>query len=510
MFKRNSKAKCIVILLSSIIFILLVCREVKAEKYRCMGIPFITEEELQQIPLQAVELDNIVSLEGELTAFDQVKRKIYLPCTINDNTKFYDLEGQLKSTLPQYDLYFLWEGTFDILKEAVMYGSNFTLYAIDAEGHYATYAVNFTQLPIIELQGEVINVDDRDRDIYSGELTVWEPEGAQSKRLQVQSSNIEWHVRGFSSQSFPKKSLKLNLKEKDGNQNNLSMLGFESDDDYILNPLYFDDVDVREKLAMELWNELTAIKGSTLKMTGGEYCELIINGEYQGLRLLQNKIEKKYLKLKESDILLKGNNVNVGTQKGPNEVYEIVYSSYDEKTTYATISDFFYETDFSNVDLESWVDMQLFLQLGNMKDNEAYKNTYYVIQKSEGQEIMKFIPWDTDMSFGIYWDISFNYLPESVEIVTYRIEYEALKEQYPQLDEMLAKRWKELRESFYTEGNIIGKINKCVEQLYNSGALHRDFSVLGWYPWGGRDTYEALVTYIQRRLEVLDAHYGLQ
>ena len=219
------------ILLSSIIFILLVCREVKAEKYRCMGIPFITEEELQQIPLQAVELDNIVSLEGELTAFEQEKRKIYLPCTINDNTKFYDLEGQLKSTLPQYDLYFLWEGTFDILKEAVMYGSNFTLYAIDAEGHYATYAVNFTQLPIIELQGEVINVDDRDRDIYSGELTVGEPEGAQSKRLQMQSSNIEWHVRGFSSQSFPKKSLKLNLKEKDGNQNNLSMLGVESDDD---------------------------------------------------------------------------------------------------------------------------------------------------------------------------------------------------------------------------------------------------------------------------------------
>ena len=497
------------ILLSSIFFILLVCSEVKAEKYRCMGIPFITEEDLQKIPLQPVELDNIVSLEGKLTAFDQVKRKIYLPCTINENTKFYDLEGRLKSTLPQYDLYFLWEGAFDIMKEAVMYGCNFTLYAIDGEGKYTTYSVIFTQLPIIELQGEVISVDDRDRDICSGKLTVWEPESVQTKRLQVQSSNIEWHVRGFSSQSFPKKSLKLNLKEKSGNQNNLSMLGFESDDDYILNPLYFDDVDVREKLAMELWNDLAAIKGNTLKMTGGEYCELIINGEYQGLRLLQNKIEKKYLKLKESDILLKGNNVNVGTQKGPNEVYETIYSPYDEKTTYATISDFFYETDFSNVDLESWVDMQLFLQLGNMKDNEAYKNIYYVIEKSEEQEIMKFIPWDTDMSFGIYWDTSFNYLPESVEIVTYRIEYEALKRQYPQLDEMLAKRWKELRDSVYTEGNIVGKINLYVEQLYNSGVLHRDFNVLEWYPWGGRDTYETLVSYVQRRLEVLDTHYGL-
>ena len=201
--------------------------------------------------------------------------------------------------------------------------------------------------------------------------------------------------------------------------------------------------------------------------------------------------------------------MNVGTQKGPNEVYETVYSPYDENTTYATISEFFYETDFSNVDLDSWVDMQLFLQLGNMKDNEAYKNTYYVIEKTEEQEILKFIPWDTDMSFGVYWDTSFNYIPESVELVTYRIEYEALKEQYPQIDKMLSKRWKELRESVYTEGNIIGKINICVEQLYNTGVLHRDFNVLGWYPWGGRDTYEAMVDYVQRRLEVVDTHYGL-
>ena len=510
MFKRYFKAKYIVILLSSIVLILLVCREMREEKLRCMGIPFITEEELQQMPLQAVELDNIVTLEDEITAYDQTQNKIYLPCIINEGTKFYDLEGQLKSTLPEYDLYFLWESSFDIMKEAVMYGCNFTLYAIDGEGHYTTYAVVFTQLPIVELQGEVIEVDERERDIYSGELTVWEPKDAQTEQLKVQTRKLEWHVRGFSSQSFEKKSLKLNLQKKDGSQNNLSMLGFESDDDYILNPLYFDDVDVREKLAMELWNDIADSKGSTLKMTGGEYCELIVNGEYQGLRLLQNKIEKKYLKLEESDILLKGNNVNVGTKKGPDEVYEIIYSSYDDETTYKTIGDFFYQRDFSNVDLESWVDFQLFLQLGNMKDNEAYKNVYYVIEKSGEKETLKFIPWDTDMSFGVYWDNGFNLIPESVEIVTYRLEYEALKEQYPQIDEMLKERWMELRETIYTEGNIIGKINLYVEQLYNSGVLHRDFNVLGWYPWGGKDTYEELVAYIQRRIEVLDEHYGLQ
>lgn len=487
---------------------LFIFYEVKTELKRCMGIPFITEEQLLEKAVQPVELGNIVLLEDKVTAFDKNQKRIYLPCRVDETTKFYELEGKLKSALPEYDLYFLWESSFDIMSEAVKYGCVFTLYAIDESGNYAAYSVNFTTLPIIEMQGEVIKIDEREREIYSGELTVWDPSYQETGHLKAEKSRLEWHERGYSSMSFLKKSLKLNLKKKNGENNNLSILGFESDDDYILNPMWFDDVKVREKLAMDLWNEIAEQKGSPLKMSGGAYCELIINGEYQGLRLMQNKIEKSYLKLKKDDTLLKGKNVNLGTVKPPEEVYEIIYSTQDTETTYQTISDFFYETDFSNVNLNDWVDLQLFLQLGNMKDNEVYKNIYYVIQRDHGKESLSFVPWDTDMSFGVYWEDGFRYMPESVEYVTYRKEYEALSDQCPEVDSMLSDRWKELRDSVFKKENILGKVDTYYTTAYNSGAISRDFNYLGWYSWGDEDTLDKLVSYIEKRLEVLDNLYG--
>lgn len=503
--KKRISLKNIVIIVSSICLLVFLLRAVRAEYAQCMGVPVISEAAVQEKALYPTDVGNIVLMENQPVPFDEASGKIYLSCQVEDGMKFYELKGKLTSSLPEYQLYFQWQNEFQIISDAVRYGCAFTLYAIDDNGNYAAYQICFTTLPVIEMHGEATSTDDREREIYSGEVTFWDPSYKNSGTPNVQKSALEWHVRGYSSESFLKKSLKLNLKDARGKKNKLSFLDFDSDDDYILNPMWFDDVKVREKLAMELWNELAEEKDSTLKMSAGEYCELIVNGEYQGLRLLQNKIEKSYLKLSKGDILLKGNNVNLGTVKPPEEVYELVYSNQDVDETYEIISDFFYETDFSKVDLDSWVDLQLFLQLGNMKDNEAYKNIYYVIQ----DEKLRFIPWDTDMSFGIYWEDGFYLLPESVEYVTYRKEYEALKQQYPQVDAMLESRWRELRETVFTEENILGKIAAYRGALDASGAPERDFYYLGWYSWGGEDTLEQLEAYIVERLAVLDEYYGV-
>ena len=245
-------------------------------------------------------------------------------------------------------------------------------------------------------------------------------------------------------------------------------------------------------------------------MSQGEYCELIINGKYLGLRLVQNKIEKGYLKLDENDTLLKGKNVNRGTQKPPEEVYEIIFSNQDQVTTYSTISKFFYQSDFSNINMDNWVDLQLLLQLGNMIDNETYKNIYYVIERNDDIELLSFVPWDTDMSFGICWTSEgFRLKPETVESVTYRLEYESLLNQYPMLDEKLAERWKELRTSVFSQEHIFQLIDSYVDVLNKSGAPGRDFFVLGWNTWGEEDTIENLKNYIVNRLEILDNHYGV-
>lgn len=506
---KKLNLKNFIIFLSSIAFAMLLFYTIKSEFNTCMGLPFITEEELPQLAINPVELDNIIYLEDTLVPYERGSRKIYLPCNVTDETKFHNLEGQLTCALPEYNLYFLWESAFDIMKDAVKYSCNFTLYAIDDAGNYATYSVIFTTLPIIDMRGEVTCVDERERDVYSGNITVWEPNQKDTERLIVQESQLEWHVRGFSSSSLPLPPLKLNLKEKNGNNNKLSFFGFESDDDYLLNPMGYDDSFVRERIAMDLWNEMADQKNSNLKMSQGEYCELLINGEYLGLRLVQNKIEKGYLKLGEGDILLKGNNVNRGTKKPPKEVYEVIYSSQDEEATYRTISDFFYQTDFSNVNLDGWVDMQLMLLLGNMADNRSYKNIYYVIERDGENESLSFIPWDTDTSFGIHWSDGFKLSQENVEEVEYRLEYEALRAQYPEVDQMLAMRWNELRSGVYSNANILSKLDAYYNQLHDSGAMHRDFNVLGWYTWDGEDTVETIKSYVVNRLEILDRHFRL-
>lgn len=504
---KKTYIKNLAIMLSSLLFFCFALYEIKAESKCCMGLSFITEEEIQQIAYYPAELDNIASLDEHLLPYDQAERTIYIPCSVTEGTKYNELKGKIQSILPEYDLYFVWDDFFDILPEAIKYGCRFTLFAIDDQGNFTTYGVIFTTLPIVEMHGEVIDIDEREREIYSGEITVWDPSYQGTDKLSVSDSALEWHMRGFSSESAPKKSLKLNLKKKNGQNNNVSFLGFESDDDYILNSMWCDDIKVREKLAMDLWNEMADEKNSTLKMTDSEYCEVIINGEYQGLRLMQNKIERSYLKLSKDDILLKGNNVNIGTQKPPQEVYETVYSNKNEEDTYRTIGDFFYQTDFSSVDLESWVDLQLLMHLGNMVDNEAYKNIFYVIECSEDKETLKFIPWDTDMSFGIYWNDGFKYLPETVENVTYRMEYEEILAEYPELEQMMKDRWKELREDIFTEENIFSKIDEYTALINENGAFKRDYNYLGWNTWGGEDTLENFKEYVQRRLQVLDELY---
>lgn len=499
--------KRIVVVLSSILLVGIIYTKIRDETHSCMGVPIIAEELLQGKLKQEKEIGNIISLKQKMLPYDKENSRIYIPCTVDEETKIYDFQGKLESSLSEYKLYFPEDSIFNIISEAVKYSYEFQLYAVNADGEYKIYHVIFTTLPVLEMHGEILATDERGRDIYFGKMTFWAPQ-EETHSIYVQESNLEWHDRGFSSMSFAKRSQKISLKEAIGNNQQLSLAGLSEDDDYILNPMWFDDVKVREKLAMDLWNEIAEKENSTLKMTGGEYCELVINESYQGLRLLQNRLEKKYLNLDEEDILLKGMNVNVGAGECPEDVYEIVYAK-DHEEAYRLMDDFFYETDFQQLDLENWIDIQLFLQLGNMIDNHYYKNIYYVLMREEKEEALHLIPWDTDMSFGVYWNDGFSYMPESVETISYRMEYSSLKKQYPQIPEKLAKRWRELREGVFSEANIINKIEEYESLILKSGALGRDYNVLGWNSWGGEDNIDNLKSYIERRLEVLDENYGL-
>lgn len=112
--------------------------------------------------------------------------------------------------------------------------------------------------------------------------------------------NIE--IRGSSSQSLPKKPYGLTtLKANNTSNNNVSLLGMPSENDWILNSLAFDPSCIRDYLSYNLSRQL----GNYATRTA--YCEVVINGEYKGLYILQEKIKSNanrvnVLKIESSDI----------------------------------------------------------------------------------------------------------------------------------------------------------------------------------------------------------------
>lgn len=96
--------------------------------------------------------------------------------------------------------------------------------------------------------------------------------------------NIE--IRGSSSQDLPKKGYGFTTLEADNVSNdNVSLLDMPSENDWILNGLAFDPSLIRDYLSYNLSCQLGNYAPRTV------FCEVIINGSYQGLYLLQEKIK---------------------------------------------------------------------------------------------------------------------------------------------------------------------------------------------------------------------------
>ncbi|HWS60969.1 MAG TPA: CotH kinase family protein [Flavobacterium sp.] len=100
------------------------------------------------------------------------------------------------------------------------------------------------------------------------------------------NGRIGIEIRGSSSQSLPKKGYGLTtLKADNVSNNNVSLLGMPSENDWILNGLAFDPSLIRDYLSYNLSRQIGEYATRTV------YCELVINGEYKGLYLLQEKIK---------------------------------------------------------------------------------------------------------------------------------------------------------------------------------------------------------------------------
>lgn len=100
------------------------------------------------------------------------------------------------------------------------------------------------------------------------------------------NGRIGIEVRGSSSQVSPKKQFAFTTKTADDiSTNNVSLLGLAAENDWILNGLVFEPSLIRDYICYNLSRMIGEYATRTI------YCDVIINGNYNGLYLLQEKIK---------------------------------------------------------------------------------------------------------------------------------------------------------------------------------------------------------------------------
>lgn len=164
----------------------------------------------------------------------------------------------------------------------------------------SVFAQTFTDsnLPIViittdlDVNNQPLQILD-DPKILSNMKIIKRPDGSRNYLSDANTSaflnyngRIGIEIRGSSSQLLPKKGYGLTtLKSDNISNNNVSLLEMPSENDWILNGIAYDPSLIRDYLSYNLSRQL----GNYATRTA--YCELLINGEYKGLYILQEKIK---------------------------------------------------------------------------------------------------------------------------------------------------------------------------------------------------------------------------
>ncbi len=115
---------------------------------------------------------------------------------------------------------------------------------------------------------------------------------------KVYDGLITIELRGSSSQTrFPKKSYAFETQTPDGNNNNVSLLGMPPENDWILYGPYSDKSLMRNTIIYYLANKMGQYAPHS------QACEVVLNGKYEGLYLLMEKIKRDKNRLNIATLL---------------------------------------------------------------------------------------------------------------------------------------------------------------------------------------------------------------
>ena len=330
-------------------------------------------------------------------------------------------------------------------------------------------------------------------------------------------------LRGRSSQYAEKHQYSVELRDDAGEDQSANLLGMGAESDWVLNGAYFDRALVRNALAFDLFRDM----GEARRAPDFRYCDLELDGEWQGIYLLTEKVERDddRIDLAEDDgagssFLLKLDDTNYmranvlgyggwrpiypdpatpGQQAGINSWM----SGYEQAALYnqASLGDWF--------DLDNAVDLILLEEF--MKNNDAFYLSLFLWRDQGG--LLNFTPWDLDLSLG---QPSYNDNENPNSWIAYRPSMVAGFGEIDGWDARMEARWAELRAGPFATDAVLARID--LYQATMGDAIAHNFEVWPietidfWgylYPISSYEAEDAYVReWIVKRLDWMDGHVG--
>lgn len=369
------------------------------------------------------------------------------------------------------------------------------------------------------------------------------------------NGQISIETRGNSSQMFPKKSYGFETQLGNGENNNVELLGFPEENDWILYGPYSDKSLIRNVLVMQLAREMGWYASRTA------FCELLINDEYRGLYILMEKIKRDKNRVdinrldmddNAGDSITGGYIVKLdwpddgvsydwkspvtwfgGTSQNLNYQYEYpdredmswpqklhirdYVSSFEQALVGSNFMDI--QTGYRKyIDVHSFVDYFILNEVSNNVDAYRLSNYFTKVRNSKGGKLFEGPVWDFNLGFGNAnygnawqtwgWALNNPYVADVIPFHLKRLR------QDPAFADLLRCRWNTLRTSTLSETHIHSIIDSL--SVYLGPAIARNFDrwdILGQYVWPNYfvgETHEAEIDYLKgfigSRLQWMDAN----
>jgi hypothetical protein len=407
-------------------------------------------------------------------------------------------------------------------------------------------ALESSNLPIIVIDTHGQNISDYQR-VVADMGIIYNGIGKRnflSDTYNAYAGQIAIELRGSSSMNYPKKQYRFETIDSTGENRNVALLGFPAENDWILNGPYDDRTMIRNVLVYGISNDIGRYASRT------QYCELVLNDDYQGLYILMEKVKRDHDRVNISRLnpdeisglnltggyiikLDKFDGENIGYWNSAQGVtYQYHYPKPDEIVAEQKqyIQDFMndFETLISGnkwndpqdgyvtmIDVPSFIDFFIISEFS--RNIDAYRlSTYLYKDRDDIDPLLHAGPvWDFNLSFGkawyeqdrdIYvgWEINHN---KRLTFDTPKIPFwwEKLARE-PNFAHQAAQRWFELRATILNKDSLYQRIDKLTSEI----AEARERNSQHWPEMGDSDDYLQEINYlknwINNRIDWIDTN----